>query len=195
MTPATKADPWRSDMPPPARGVLLIRHAHRHGDSPSVGLTTHGKRACITLGDALKSYRPTAILASPLKRCADTATGIIGGAKWQLAARPSTLLGDPGPFIIPAEIARTDDPCVAYARDHNDWHPLLERYARGENIPAMMPRDDGTQRLCARLFAAAGNGYLLAISHDSIIAAVMASLGLPAEPWPGYLEGVVIRRQ
>ena len=188
---------WKPGASPPADGVLLIRHGPRPGDENpplSTGLTDEGRQACVHLGTNIKFYRPSAILSSPFDRCVDTGICIVNGAGWELAVRPSCLLGDPGPFVIPEQIALTDDPRVVHARDHNDWKPLLQRHARGENVPGLKHRDQGTRSLCKRLFSNLENGYILCISHHSIIAAIMASLGLPADPWPDFLEGVVISR-
>ena len=195
MSAEVRATRWSPGLSLPDSGVLLIRHGPRPDDENpplSAGLTDEGRRACVRLGTDIKSYRPSSILSSPFARCVDSGTCIVNGAGWELAVHPSCLLGDPGPFVMPEQIALADDPRVAHARDNNDWKPLLQRHARGENVPGMRHRDQATRGLCEQLFERRENGYILCISHHSIIAAIMASLGLPADPWPDFLEGVAI---
>ncbi len=185
---------WTPAQRPPKTGVLLIRHGARHpmdGPKLTAGLTDDGKQACRRLGVRVRRYRPCAILSSPIKRCLDTARHIARGAEWNLAAQPSTLLGDPGPFVLPEKMEAMNRR-MASAQQHDDWS-VWQRHIRGENVAGMKPRDLGARELCAHLFNRLGNGYLLCISHDSIIAAVMAAFGLPPEPLPNFLEGAVLQ--
>lgn len=172
---------WQPGDLPPEHGILLIRHGRRlAGNSPSSSatLTKLGEQECYQLGKCLRAYCPEAMLCSPLKRCMDSGIHIIEGAGWELAIQSSTMLGDPGPFVMPQE---------------NIVLEQLQRHARGEEVAGMKSRDHGTRDLYKWLFEHLQNGYLLCISHDAIIAAVGASLGIPPDPWPKFLEGICIR--
>ena len=187
---------WRPGDQVPTNGLLLIRHGPRPPteDPPlSAELTTQGRRLCIQLGKQLSAHKPRAILASPFARCMDTADCIIRGAKWDIAVQPHNMLGDPGPFVRPADIATSTDPDVIRARKYHKWEPLLTRHIRGESIDGLTDRDIGTQQFCAQLLTRKSDCYKICISHHSIIAALMASLGLAAEPWPDFLAGAILR--
>ena len=196
MKLSVTATHWRPGDRPPAAGLLVIRHGPRDKkDQPPIlaELTAAGRRECKRLGAMLTPHRPCAIFASPFPRCIDTGRCIAAGAQWELPVRGSRLLGDPGPFVQPEQIAKSKDPRIIAARESHDWEPLLRRHARGEHIPGVTPRDQGARQFCEQLFAAQTGGYLLCISHHSIIAAVMAAFGLQSDPWPDFLEGAVLQ--
>ena len=81
--------------------------------------------------------------------------------------------------------------CDADADDDDDWS-FLHHHVAGEDIPGMRNRSVGANNLVKELHPNE-NGYALCISHDSIIAAIIAAFGLDPDPWPDPLEGVHIR--
>jgi broad specificity phosphatase PhoE len=192
MTDGIIASRWRLGCTPTS-GILLIRHGPRSSpDIPSLSamLTDGGIIECQKLGRFLSKNPPLALLSSPVKRCIETGKNIVLGAGWNLTTKPAKMLGDPGPFVIGKRDKEKVDTLVRYAQEHSDWS-FLHRHIAGEEIPGMQNRDVGTSRLVDALYPTVA-GYNLCISHDSIIAAIIAAFGLNPDPWPDPLEGVHI---
>ena len=57
----------------------------------------------------------------------------------------------------------------------------------------MAPLADGSSALLKELVESRTEGLVLAVSHDVIIAALAAHLGLQDDEWPEPLCGLVIR--
>ena len=179
---------------PPQRGILLIRHGPRTSpDIPplSAMLTSEGIAECISLGSKIEESPPVVIFSSPVQRCVDTGVRIIEGANWTLDVKHSEMLGHPGPFVI-GKTNEEVNKLVAFAQENGDWS-FLHKHVAGEEVPGMRNRKVGTNNLLNELYPLSG-GYVLCISHDSIIAAITAALGLDSEPWPEPLEGLVIEK-
>lgn len=178
----------------PRRGILLIRHGPRTSpDIPplSAMLTKEGIAECISLGSIIEDSPPKVIFSSPVQRCVDTGVRIIEGANWTLEVKHSEMLGHPGPFVI-GKINEEVNKLVAFAQENDDWS-FLHRHVAGEEVPGMRNRMVGTKNLLNELYPSV-DGYVLCISHDSIIAAVTAALGLYPKPWPEPLEGLIIEK-
>lgn len=179
---------------PPQRGILLIRHGPRTSpDIPplSAMLTSEGIAECISLGSKIEESPPVVIFSSPVQRCVDTGVRIIEGANWTLDVKHSEMLGHPGPFVI-GKTNEEVNKLVAFAQENDDWS-FLHKHVAGEEVPGMRNRKVGTNNLLNELYPLSG-GYVLCISHDSIIAAITAALGLDSEPWPEPLEGLIIEK-
>ena len=101
------------------------------------------------------------------------------------------MLGHPGPFVI-GKINEEVNKLVACAQKNDDWS-FLHRHVVGEEIPGMRNRMVGTNNLLDELYPSV-EGYVLCISHDSIIAAITGALGLDPKPWPEPLEGLIIEK-
>ena len=188
-----KVKRWSPGQQPPSRGILLIRHGPRTSpDFPplSAMLTPEGIEDCILCGRGMTSSPPLAIYSSPVKRCIDTGERINEGANWRFEVIESEMLGHPGPFVI-GKINEEVNKLVAYAQENNDWS-FLHRHVGGEDIPGMKNRSVGAQNLVKELHPEQ-DGYVLCISHDSIIAAIIAAFGLDPEPWPLPLEGCALQ--
>jgi broad specificity phosphatase PhoE len=178
----------------PTRGILLIRHGPRTSpDIPplSAMLTREGIAECVSLGTLIEKSPPNAIFSSPVQRCVETGVRIIEGANWTLEVKYSEMLGHPGPFVI-GKINDEVNKLVAFAQENDDWS-FLHKHVAGEEVPGMRNRMVGTNNLVDELYPYA-EGYVLCISHDSIIAAITAALDLNPEPWPEPLEGLVIEK-
>lgn len=178
----------------PDDGILLIRHGPRTSpDIPplSAMLTQSGIEACQSLGALLHSTPPIRLFSSPVKRCLDTGTYIVEGANWSLPVLPSEMLGDPGPFVI-GKTNEAVNKLVAYAQEQNDWS-FLHEHISGGTVPGMRHRDVGAANLVEELYPSSP-GYVLCISHDSIIAAIIAAFGMNPDPWPDPLQGLIIQR-
>ena len=179
---------------PPQRGILLIRHGPRTSpDIPplSAMLTSEGIAECISLGSKIEGSPPVVIFSSPVQRCVDTGVRIIEGANWTLDVKHSEMLGHPGPFVI-GKTNEEVNKLVAFAQENDDWS-FLHKHVAGEEVPGMRNRKVGTNNFLNELYPLSG-GYVLCISHDSIIAAITAALGLDSEPWPEPLEGLIIQK-
>jgi len=179
---------------PPQRGILLIRHGPRTSpDIPplSAMLTSEGIAECISLGSKIEGSPPVVIFSSPVQRCVDTGVRIIEGANWTLDVKHSEMLGHPGPFVI-GKTNEEVNKLVAFAQENDDWS-FLHKHVAGEEVPGMRNRMVGTNNLLNELYPSV-DGYVLCISHDSIIAAVTAALGLDPKPWPEPLEGLIIEK-
>ncbi len=188
-----KAKRWSPGQQPPSRGILLIRHGPRTSpDFPplSAMLTPEGIEDCILCGRGMTTSPPLAIYSSPVKRCIDTGERINEGANWRFEVIESKMLGHPGPFVI-GKINEEVNKLVAHAQQNDDWS-FLHRHVAGADIPGMRNRSVGAKNLVKALYPSE-NGYALCISHDSIIAAIIAAFGLDPHPWPDPLEGVHIR--
>jgi len=180
---------WSPGEQPPSRGILLIRHGPRTSpDFPplSAMLTPEGIDDCKSCGCGMTSIPPLAIYSSPVQRCLDTGERINEGAEWSFDVIESEMLGHPGPFVI-GKINEEVNKLVAHAQQNDDWS-FLHRHVAGEDIPGMRNRSVGAENLVKELHPSE-HGFVLCISHDSIIAAIMAAFGLDPEPWPLPLEG------
>ena len=177
---------WNLNDPIPDSGILLIRHGPRHGGSfPShnVLLTNEGRDDCLMFGRRWDSIIPTKIYSSQVQRCVDTGELISIGAKWGVQVEKCPLLGDLGPFVIDQQKLHE------MVEIEHDWG-FLKRHINGENVPGMRDRDKGCEMLITELSSTVDESdFILAVSHDSIIAAVLAYGGRNPDPWPQPLCG------
>jgi len=183
---------WSPGEQTPSRGILLIRHGPRTSpDIPPLTamLTPEGIDDCISCGRGMTQTPPIVIYSSPVQRCLDTGDKINQGAEWSFDVSESEMLGHPGPFVI-GKINEEVNKLVAHAQQNDDW-TFLHRHVAGEDIPGMRNRSIGAENLVKELYPSE-HGYVLCISHDSIIAAIMAAFGLDPAPWPKPLEGCTI---
>lgn len=179
---------------PPKFGILLIRHGPRTSpDIPplSAMLTDKGIEDCISLGSIIGNSQPISIYSSPVQRCLDTGSLIRTSGNWPLEVLSSEMLGHPGPFVI-GKTNNEVNALVRYAQENDDWSFLHAHVAGGE-VSGMRNRIIGTKNLIEELYPNT-EGYVLCVSHDSIIAAVTAALGLDPNPWPEPLEGLIIQK-
>lgn len=180
---------WNNSDPIPTRGILLIRHGPREGGgNPSLvaELTLEGKRKCREFGTNWTVSPPSNILVSSVPRCVDTGLLIREAAGWEVEVEEYPLLGNPGPFVIDPESV------IQSTKEDGDWS-FLYRHIAGEEIPGMLQRDVGSRRMISELRKnVMDDGLLLAISHDSIIAALLSHGNCNPDPWPDPLCGAAI---
>ena len=125
---------------------LVIRHAEREKIPAGtfghdVSLTAQGSRAAEQLGEALSEKRTIGAASSPVPRCVQTGEAILRGAGSSLEVATDRRLGDPGPFVVNAEIS---GPLFLEL-------PVLE-IARGQlqettPLPGMRPTPEGVDML------------------------------------------------
>ena len=177
----------------PKEGILLIRHGPREGGSfptKTIPLSEEGRLASLNFGKEWDVHKPNCIVVSPVPRCGETGKLIKKGANWEISIYKSNMLGDDGPFVLDLKLLEKTIKCS----NHRDLRYYLRRHIEGYDVPGMLHRDIGSKRLLSFLTHFNDRGGLtLAISHDSIIAAILASDGNNAEPWPEPLCGAIIR--
>jgi len=99
------------------------------------------------------------------------------------------MLGHHGPFVVDLELI---DKTVKNAKERGVIDFLVD-HINGKQVPGMLDRDIGVNRLLTDMTQFGGREELiLAISHDSIIAATLAFGGLDPDPWPEPLCGASI---
>ncbi len=144
-----------------ARRVLVLRHSDRFeiatGSGRDVDLTKLGERRARALGRLL-GEQPRWGLTSPLLRCRRTAEAA------GFSARPSDLLGAPGPFVVDRVVG-------GQVFSRHGAAAVVRAQLRGETWGCMRPLADGSAMLLAELRRelAAREGTGLAVSHDAIV--------------------------
>ena len=115
----------------------------------------------------------------------DTGLLIRDAAGWGVEVVEFPLLGNPGPFVIdPESIIQT-------TKKDGNWN-FLYRHIEGEEVSGMLHRDVGSRRVITEMGKlVTDKSVLLAISHDSIIAALLAHGGSNPNPWPDPLCGAI----
>jgi broad specificity phosphatase PhoE len=179
------------------RVALLVRHAERHEIDPNdpswgdhVLVTARGVEQATRLGTRLAGPWSSALFASTVERCAQTATAVGAG------------LG-----LSDLRVSRNDElACRTYfdgSRDHEphmrrDYHELLTRYLGDGFAPGMRRIEEGSAALLARIQADMDSADLTVhVSHDLACAVLSDHLGLKGptpDDWCDYLEGVCILR-
>ena len=179
--------------------ALILRHAEREGILPGtfgvdVPLTAQGVSSAEGLGAMLTSLRPGfEVTTSPVPRCVQTAEAILRGGGFDREAALDWRLGDPGPFVLDAEIS---GPLFL----KTDIREIANRQLTAVEPPAgMRTTEEGVDLLLGLAAKELGNrGYLnVYVTHDAILAVLVAYLyGLSVDEicWPGYLDGLIMWR-
>ena len=183
---------WSPGDPVPNRGILLIRHGPRKpGPFPrhDVPLTEEGVKLTRKMGMEWKGPTPVCILTSPVPRNRQTAEALAEAADWQCPIYDSNMLGNNGPFVVQPDAVNQ----LVKAAHEAGNHDFLNEHIAGKQMPGMLHRDLGVQRLLTDLQYFRGKDDLVvAISHDYIISSVLAFFGENPDPWPEPLCGVVL---
>ena len=163
-----------SSIPAQTDVAVILRHAEREDIPPGtfgvdVPLTACGVSSAERLGAMLSATRPKIrATASPVPRCASTASAILRGGDWPEEVALDSRLGEPGPFVVEEEISGA----------------LFLQIGILEIVRRQLTR---TER--GRL-----NIY---VTHDAILAVLVAHLyRLPVDDisWPSYLDGLLLWR-
>lgn len=173
---------------------VLLRHAERPPLQPGepgteLELTENGKKAAVAYGQTLKDL--VSIRTSPLARCRQTAECIRNGAQANTPIVEDTMLGDPGAYIADPEQAWQN--WLQYGQEG-----VLRHLAQGRTLPGFHDLQAATDRLISHLLdGARGPGTHLAVTHDSVMIALLAvahGKSLEVADYPGYLESVLLAR-
>ena len=176
----------------PNEGLLLIRHGPKKKRIHPLEQTTlseDGILQVLQFAEAWDGPIPKMVFTSPIDRCAQTASIIVQTNHWKQAVHESRLLGDPGPFVIDSKLVShqleglDDDGAMGFFQEHID----------GTTKPGMASLADGSAALLKEFVESRTGGLVLAISHDVIISALAAHLGVHDGEWPEPLCGLVIR--
>jgi len=176
----------------PNNGLLLLRHGpkkKRNHLLEQTNLSEDGIRQVLEVAEAWDGPIPCRVLTSPIERCVLTASIIVQTNHWEQSVHESRLLGDPGPFVIDSKLVSRqlegldDDGAMNFFREHIE----------GTAKPGMASLGDGSAGLLKELVGSRTEGLLLAVSHDVIIAALAAHLGIHYDEWPKPLCGIVIQ--
>lgn len=173
--------------------ALLVRHSVRgelaaNDAGFDMPLTPLGRSLAHQLGSAL-GHRLRSLQTSPFPRCIQTADAISTGSGVQLAAMKDRLLGDPGAFVLDGR--RAWENWQAIGQEGVTRHLMAGSGA----LPGMSNPDAAARFLAQRLLAcspnSAGQGIHVFVTHDVILAAMVARLrghALTSDEWPRYLD-------
>lgn len=176
----------------PNKGLLLLRHGpkkQRIHPLEQTTLSEDGIREVLKFAEVWDGPIPSSVFTSPIDRCVQTASIIIQTNHWEQAVHESRLLGDPGPFVIDSKVVSRqlegldDDGVMGFFREHIE----------GTDKPGMATLEEGSEALLKELVEPNTEGLVLAVSHDVIISALAAHLGVFDGEWPEPLCGLVIQ--
>ena len=155
--------------------VLLIRHSVRGPLPPgSAGdatpLTAEGIELARELGARL-GHRLVGLYTSPVLRCVQTATELGAGAGVSLPVVSDTLLGNPGAFVLDAEVAGAQWLQLGH-------EAMVTRLCGpGEPPPGMAtPRLAAKYLLMSMLGRANVSGFHVFVTHDSLVTVTAAHI-------------------
>lgn len=189
--------------------ILLTRHSIREQASGQgfasydLPLTPAGRALAADWGSQLTQHtgrRIVACLSSPIQRCIDTATLMLEGQARHAASDALTphppvhktaLLVEPGSFVVDVVQAGP------LFRQHGPLNFI--NHFLGQALPGMKPPRQGVFDILALLHAHQPTepaSLLLAVSHDTILAALLAVMAGHAritwDDWPDMMEGVFL---
>lgn len=176
----------------PNGGILLIRHGpkrKRIHPLEQTPLSENGIKQVIQFAKAWDGPIPSRVLTSPIDRCAQTASIIIETNDWKQGVQHSRLLGDPGPFVIDSEVVSGQ----LKGMDEHRTMGFFREHIDGAIKPGMASLAEGSVVLLEELVSTHRDGLVLAVSHDVIISALAAHLGINDKEWPEPLCGIAIR--
>ncbi|XID76064.1 histidine phosphatase family protein [Alkanindiges sp. WGS2144] len=187
--------------------VLLTRHSIRElADSNGFAtyqlpLTHIGRDLAFEWGKWLAQYtnlQITACLSSPIPRCVDTASQMLKGAETTkkidaslLNIEQNNLLVEPGSFVLD----------VAQAGPHFKQYGALKfiNAFLKHQLPGMKMPWQGALDILRLLFEhlpRQNNQLLLAVSHDTILAALFSVMAgqhhISRQDWPQMMEGAFL---
>lgn len=176
---------------------LLLRHADREAllkdfaQSYIQPITEIGRQRSLHLGKVLGNDL-VCCHSSPLTRCMQTMQYVQQGADVEVPIVSSPLLGDPGVFVVDADLAGQTWSTVPVEQINDNLcsnivEPL-KGLARGRQATSV-----AIQKILSEVHSTPG--VHLYCSHDSIVGPVCSHLMsevLSVSEWPRFLEGVLL---
>ncbi len=186
-------------VPPQADAALVLRHAEREDIPPGTfgagaRLTPWGVASTERLGAALSAIRPEGrVVTSPALRCVSTAEAMLRGGGRPEAPILDRRLGDPGPFVVDAEV------CGPLFLEVGAPEVARRQLARAGPPAGMRDVSEGVDLLLGLTVKdLRSQGRLnVYVTHDSILAVLAAclfKLSVDEVGWPGYLDGLLAWR-
>ncbi len=179
----------------PDVGLLILRHGPRSGGkfpSEDVPLSPEGAESVRESALKWKNFPgPDGLLSSPLERCRETAEILNTVCDWDREIVESRLLGGHGAFVIDSRALGSQLSMLSDSKGRD----LFISHMKGENVAGMRPLAEGSRLILDELYPASNTELVIAISHETIIAAVGAYLGDDPTNWPEPMCGLhVVRR-
>lgn len=142
---------------------FFVRHAHRPLEdwSHGVNITEEGVQAALVLGTTLKDEGIQLVSSSPIKRCKQTASGLLQGMGKEIPIIENELIGEPGVFIVDQEAAHR-------AFQRHPLHTLLDLLLEGMNLHGFSDIDTACRKILQHLLDHPQSS--LSVSHDFNIA-------------------------
>lgn len=189
--------PRTGEVPRSCPVALVVRHAERpaipDGEwGHDLSLTRRGYEEALGLGTKL-SGSVRSIRTSPVRRCVETAAAIREGSSYGEAAKPDTMLGDPGAFVVAPDLAGATLRQLGLPR-------VLRALANGDAPPGFADPTLAAHALATHVLdcaAGAGDGIHIFVTHDAVLAPFVARLtGVVSvlQAWPDYLDGAALWR-
>ena len=179
---------------------LLIRHGEKvqpPKENPfvDVPLTQKGIEEATRFGSLLKNKFPNEIKgvhSSPKRRCVETSEAILKGIGDLEGFETSTLLGNPGPYVIDSKVAGQS---YLKIRDKN----IVKIQVEGTQIDGFRDVMGGSKLLLDYVLSRKPNpGIHIFVTHDVVIAALVGSIigyVVDIPEWVKYLQGACIYRK
>ena len=172
------------------RSHIFIRHSIKENPPVNqpyldVPLTTEGVRLAEFFGQELREFELKTIITSPLRRCIDTAKSIRRGYEKDIPIIPSTMLGNPGPYVEDEDKA---------GETFLEVFPnnIVKKQVENEKLPGFRDISMGSKMILDLLTECEPPSIF--ITHDVIIAAFLGYLNgkyPDIEEWIDYLDGFI----
>ena len=182
-----------------AKISLMIRHTERYAiptDDETFGaaveLTPAGHEMALALGQGLAGFPIDSVLASPIKRCRETAADILkGSGQTRLAVWDEELIGVRNPYFL-------DSVKVQHWMRQEGYFEVMLRYLHNGTEPFHRPLGEASEMLRNLLEADGLEKFRLLVSHDSVCASYASNYGIRTgfsrDNWVGYLHGLLVYR-
>ncbi len=176
---------------------IVLRHADREPIKDpflheEAMLTEHGRRCSQELGACLreKGAQVSSCMASPVRRCKETAELILQGHGADVDVKDVKLLGHIGPFIDDEEMAE-----MTFRLMH--MQDICNGLLDGEEVPGFKDMVSGLSPLINALSRNRRPGLSLVVTHDFFIACIAGhalDMSFRGEEWIRFLEPLLLIR-
>ena len=169
---------------------IVIRHSIKEAPPENqpyhdVPLTIKGLNLARTFSEEIKELDLKSIFTSPLRRCNETAEGILTGYGKDLPTIYSTTLGDPGPYVEDEELAGE-----TFLKNYPE--DVVKMHVNGHKLPGFRDISQDSKMLMELLLKKSAPSIF--ITHDVIIASLLGFLNgryPDINNWIGYMDGFI----